>query len=208
MTDGLGWRSRGWLWLTAVFIGGSGLSWWLPSAGLDWQPDLAAAEPWRAFSAAFVHWSPLHLGANLAAAAVVGAYGAAAQLPRSQALAWCAAWPLSHLGLLLKPDLAHYGGLSGALHAGVAIVCLWLLLKGHGARRAVGAAVALGLLVKLLSESPWGPALQSSREFDIAVAPIAHATGTLAGLLCGAVALAWSAWAARRQPTAGASPSA
>lgn len=173
--------------------------WWLPSAALDWQPDLAAAEPWRAFSAAFVHWSPLHLGANLLAAAVVGAFGAAAQLPRSAALAWLAAWPLTHLGLLLKPDLAHYGGLSGVLHAGVAVVCLWLVLKSQGARRAVGAAVALGLLIKLASESPWGPALQRSAEFDIAVAPIAHATGTLAGLFCAAVALRWSTRANKRQ---------
>ncbi len=173
------------------------LGWWLPSAGLDWQPDLAAAEPWRAFSAAFVHWSPLHLGANLLAAAVVGAYGAAAQLPRSQAVAWVAAWPLTHVGLLLKPDLAHYGGLSGVLHAGVAIACLWLMLKGRGARRAVGAAVALGLLIKLGSESPWGPALQHREEFDIAVAPIAHATGAAAGLLCGGLALLAHRWFGR-----------
>ena len=115
--------------------------------------------------------------------------GAAAQLPRLQAVAWLTAWPLTHVGLLLKPDLAHYGGLSGVLHAGVAIVCLWLLLRGQGARRAVGASVALGLLIKIASESPWGPALQRSDEFDIAVAPIAHATGAVAGLLCGILAL-------------------
>ena len=200
MINGQGWqewRECEWLWLTSVLMGLSVLGWWLPSPLLDWQPDLAAAEPWRAFSAAFVHWSPLHLGANLLAAAVVGAFGAAAQLPRSQAVAWLAAWPLTHVGLLLKPDLAHYGGLSGVLHAGVAIVCLWLLLKGQGARRAVGAAVALGLLIKLGSESPWGPALQRSDEFDIAVAPIAHATGAVAGLLCGGLALIASKWSRR-----------
>ncbi len=147
-------------------------------------------EPWRAWSAAFVHWSPLHLGGNLLAAAVVGAYGLAAQVPRAQAAAWFAAWPLTQLGLLAKPDLAHYGGLSGVLHGGVAIVCLWLLVVARGGRRAVGAAMAFGLLIKLVSEGPWGLALQRSDEFDIALAPIAHATGTLAGLLCGALALA------------------
>ena len=173
-------------------MGGAVLGWWLPSAWLDWQPDLAAAEPWRAWSAAFVHWSPRHLSSNLAAAAVVGAYGMAAQLPRAQSVAWFAAWPLTHLGLLTKPDLAHYGGLSGVLHGGVAIVCLWLLVAARGWRRAVGAAVALGLAIKLVSESPWGPALQRSEEFDIAVAPIAHATGAIAGLLCAALVLAWS----------------
>ena len=189
--------SRWWLWLSAVFIGGSFVGSWLPSATLDWQPDLAATEPWRAFSAAFVHWSLLHLGANLLAAVVVGALGAAAQMPRWQACAWLAAWPLTHLGLLLKPDLAHYGGLSGVLHAGVSVVCVWLLLQGRGARRALGAVVTLGLLIKICSESPWGPALQRSDEFDIAVAPIAHATGAAAGLFCGGLALIASRWLGR-----------
>ena len=76
-------------------------------------------------------------------------------------------------------------------HAGVAIVTLWLLLtSGPGARwrQAIGAMVATGLVVKLLSEEPWGPALRSSADWDIAVAPLAHATGALAGLLCGGVA--------------------
>ena len=193
--------ARLWLRLTAVLMGGALLGWWLPSAWLDWQPDRAIAEPWRAWTAAFVHWSPLHLGSNLLAAAIVGAYGVAAQVPRAQAVAWFAAWPLGHLGLLLKPDLAHYGGLSGVLHGGVAIVCLWLLVAARGGRRAVGAAVAFGLAIKLVSESPWGPVLQRSDEFDIAVAPIAHATGAIAGLLCGALALAATrTWVQRSAP--------
>ena len=173
-------------------MGGALLGWWLPSAWLDWQPDLAATEPWRAWTAVFVHWSPLHLGSNLLAAAVVAAYGVASQISRGFAGAWFLAWPLTQLGLLLKPDLAHYGGLSGLLHGGVAIVCLWLLVAAQGARRAIGAAVALGLAIKLVSESPWGPALQHSEEFDIAVAPIAHVTGAIAGLLCAAAVLAWA----------------
>ncbi len=165
------------------------LAWWLPAPLLDWQPELTWQEPWRWFSAAWVHWSGSHLLANLAAAAVVGAYGWAARLPRSQALAWLVAWPLTQLGLLVKPDLLHYGGLSGVLHAGVAITSLWLLVHARGGRRAVGAAVMLGLVIKLLGESPWGPALQRSAEFDIALAPVAHASGALAGLLGGGVAL-------------------
>ena len=171
---------------------GAVLAWALPAAGLDWQPELAASEPWRAWSAAFVHWSPGHLGTNLMAAAVVGAYGWQAAVPREQAWAWCAAWPLTQWGLLLKPDLAHYGGLSGVLHAGVAIVCLHLLWQGRGGRRVVGGLVTLGLIIKIVSESPWGPALQHSDTVDIALAPLAHATGALAGLLCGALALAFT----------------
>jgi rhomboid family GlyGly-CTERM serine protease len=182
---------RAWLWLTAVLIGGSLLAFVAPAPWLDWQPGLALSQPWRAVTAAWVHWSEQHLGANLLAAAVVGAYGHAAQVPRAQAWAWAAAWPLTHFALWLKPDLLHYGGLSGVLHAGVAIVCLHLLVQARGRRRWVGAGVALGLVVKLVSERPWGAALQHSAEWDIAVAPLAHATGALAGLLCAGVAMAF-----------------
>lgn len=180
---------RAWLGLSALLIGGSVLAVWLPAAWFDWQPELAASQPWRAWTSVFVHWSALHLGANLLAATVVGAFGWAAQMPREQAWAWFAAWPLTQLPLLLRPDLAHYGGLSGMLHGGVAIVCLWLLLRARGARRAVGGLVLLGLIIKLVSERPWGDVLQHSDEWDIAVVPLAHSTGALAGLVCGAAAL-------------------
>ena len=191
MTDPRHDGSRTWLALTVLLTGGAVLALMLPAAWLDWQPDRALQQPWRAWTAAFVHWSDLHLGTNLLAAAVVGAFGWAAPVSREQAWAWAAAWPLAHLGLWLKPDLAHYGGLSGVLHGGVAIVCVGLLVRSRGARRAIGAAIMLGLVIKLGTESPWGPALQRSAEWDIAVAPLAHATGAAAGLLCGALALAF-----------------
>lgn len=181
---------QAWLALAAALAAASVLAWWAPAWALDWQPALAAAEPWRAFSAAFVHWSPMHLGANLGAAAAVAAFGWAAKLPPRAALAWGVAWPLTHVGLLLRPELAHYGGLSGLLHGGVAVVVLWLLVQERGRRRAIGAMVGLGLAAKLWLEQPWGPVLRPAAGWDIALAPLAHATGAAAGLLCGAVALA------------------
>ena len=181
--------ARAWLTCAAVLMAGSVLAMALPAAWLDWQPDQAFAQPWRAVTAAWVHWSEQHLGANLLAAAVVAAYGWAARVPRDQAWAWAAAWPLTHLGLLFKPELLRYGGLSGVLHAGVAIVCLYLLVRAVGLRRWVGAGVALGLVVKVATEKPWGAALQRSADWDIAVAPLAHATGAVAGLVCSALAL-------------------
>lgn len=181
---------QAWLALAAALAAASVLAWWAPAWALDWQPALAAAEPWRAFSAAFVHWSSLHLGANLGATAAVAAFGWAAKLPPRAALAWGVAWPLTHVGLLLRPELAHYGGLSGLLHGGVAVVVLWLLVQERGRRRAIGAMVGLGLAAKLWLEQPWGPVLRPAAGWDIALAPLAHATGAAAGLLCGAVALA------------------
>lgn len=190
-------RGRHWAALSLALCAASVLAWWQPAPLLDWQPGLAWHQPWRAWTSAWVHWSTLHLGANLGAALVVGAFGWAAQVPPPATLAWLLAWPLTHWGLLLQPELAHYGGLSGMLHGGVAIVCAWLLATAGGARRAIGAVVGLGLLLKLLGEEPWGTPLRESAEWDIAVAPLAHATGALAGLACaGAV---WALLALRRR---------
>ena len=173
-------------------------AWWLPAALLDWQPERAAAEPWRAFSGAFVHWSTDHLMANLLGAAVVAALGLAARLPLPATLAWAAAWPLTQAGLLLQPALAHYGGLSGVLHAGVAVAALWLLVRDVGTRRALGAAIGAGLFIKIILEEPWGEPLRApagllSGGWDIATAPLAHATGAVAGVVCAALALCWPA---------------
>lgn len=165
------------------------LGWPLPHAALDWQPALAFKQPWRAFTAIGVHYSVAHLAGNLAGVALAGVFGVVARVPARLALAWLAAWPLTQLGLLAKPELTHYGGLSGVVHAGVAAVITFLLITGTRAQRWVGSAVLLGFCAKLLSESPWGAALRHPAGWDIAVAPLAHATGALAGAACAAVAL-------------------
>ena len=183
---------RWWLRLAAGLAGASLLAWWLPAPLLDWQPALATTEPWRAFTAAFVHWSALHLGANLLGTAVVAALGLAARLPARAAIAWLLAWPLTQIGLAVQPALLHYGGLSGVLHAGVAVAALWLLVRdvpGQGRRRMLGGAVMAGLVLKVLLEQPWGAPLRTGGGWDIATAPLAHATGLLAGLLCAGLAL-------------------
>jgi rhomboid family GlyGly-CTERM serine protease len=180
---------RAWLALTLLLALAAAGGWGSEPHRLDWQPALAAREPWRALTAVAVHYSGLHLAANLAGAALVGALGMVARVPMAVVLAWLAAWPLTHLGLLLRPELAHYGGLSGVLHAGVAAVALWLVAREHGRRQWIGAAILAALLVKILGESPWGPAVQRREGWDIAVAPFAHASGAVCGLLCARLAL-------------------
>ena len=177
---------------------GSVIAWWLPANGLDWQPGLAATQPWRALSAAFVHWSALHLGANLLAATMVAIFGLSARLPLPATLAFALAWPLSHLALLLQPALLHYGGLSGMLHGGVAVGTVWLMATTTGAHRRVGAAVFVGMLVKLTLEEPWGPPLHTGGGWDIATAPIAHVTGAAAGVLCAVLVLVAKRFRGRR----------
>jgi rhomboid family GlyGly-CTERM serine protease len=177
-------EARAWL---AMCLGAAVLAlaaWAAPAALLDWQPSLAWRQPWRLFTAAGVHWSALHLGVNLLGVAVVALFGVAARLPGPAAAAWLAAWPLTHLGLLPRRDLLHYGGLSGVLHAAVAVAACWLVLSRTGRDQAIGAAVLAGVLAKVLTETPWGPTLRMTPGWDIYIAPLAHATGAATGALC------------------------
>jgi len=166
-----------------VLAWGAVLAFALPAGYLDWQPGLVA-QIWRWWSAAWVHWSAQHLLANLAGVLVLAALGRAARLPRRAALAWLLAWPLTHLALLTRAELAHFGGLSGVLHAGVAVAVVTLLFRTGRADRGWGLAIGLGLVLKIMLEQPFGPALRQVPGWDIAIAPLAHASGALAGTLC------------------------
>ena len=146
-----------------------------------------------------VHYSAAHLMANLAGAALIGLLGGAARITLPMAGAWAAAWPLTHLGLLAEPQLAHYGGLSGVLHAAVAVVAVHLMRGSATLPRRVGWALLAGLSIKVLSESPW-----KAPSFDLAlgiwVAPVAHACGALSGAACALAAVLLVRLARQRQP--------
>lgn len=157
------------------------------SIRLDWEPVLAPTQPWRAWTAALVHLSHWHLIANLAGALVVGGLGVTGRLPARAALAWACAWPLTQALLLMRPALAHYAGLSGVLHAGVAIAAWHLMRHGRAREPWIGALIAVGLGLKLAFEAPFGPVLTHPGDWDIPIAPFAHFTGTLAGAVCALV---------------------
>jgi rhomboid family GlyGly-CTERM serine protease len=174
---------RAWCGLAALLAVGAALAFGHAQNALDWQPALALREPWRAVSAAFVHYSALHLLANLAGTALVGALGFFAHVRARVAAAWLVAWPLTQIGLLARPDLLHYGGLSGVLHAGATCVAMELVVRARGPRRAIGALLLFAVIVKVASETPWGEALRHPAGWDIATAPFAHASGLAAGAL-------------------------
>jgi rhomboid family GlyGly-CTERM serine protease len=195
-----------WLAFCALLGLGSLVAQALPAASIEWQPLVATTEPWRWWSAAFVHYSAQHLVANLGACAVVGVFGWAARLPPHWTAAFVVAWPLTHLALLAVPALVRYGGLSGMLHAGVAVACIGLMWRERGARQAIGAAVFVGMGVKLLLERPWSGPVQHLPEWDIGVAPIAHLTGAAAGVVCALVVCATTPRAAPRTMPLSADP--
>jgi rhomboid family GlyGly-CTERM serine protease len=181
---------RAWAGMATGLALGAVALWFAPRESLDWQAALAWSQPWRLWTAAWVHLSPLHLQANLLGCAAVGMFGIMARVPRHAVWAWLAAWPLTHAALALHPQLLHYAGLSGLLHAAVAVATLDLAWRQRVRRRAVGIAVLAGLALKLVLERPWlGPA-QSVPGWDMPIVPLAHLSGAVAGLLCGAVAQA------------------
>jgi hypothetical protein len=140
------------------------------SDALEWRPGAGPAQPWRWWSAAWVHWSAPHLAVNLLGAAVVGFVGWRARMPRSAALAWLIAWPLTQALMdlpaptIVARTLLHYGGLSGVLHAGVIVLGLTLLrtradpaASGPAALRGDGGAPAYQstMAPSRSTEGPW-----------------------------------------------------
>lgn len=176
---------RAWLCLSGGLGVGALLLWFFGSAETwNWQPGLATTQPWRWFTAAWVHLSAGHLGANLAGLVVIGWLGVRARVKRVDTLAWATAWPLTHLALLAQPALQRYAGLSGVLHAAVVVVALRLSRSSVLRERGLGIAVLVGLAIKLLLEEPWQGALRRTPQWDFAVAPAAHLAGALSGALC------------------------
>jgi rhomboid family GlyGly-CTERM serine protease len=182
---GTGW----WCGVSALLAAGALLAYGRVSDAIDWQPALAWSEPWRWWSAVWVHFSDLHLHANLAGALLVALLGLASDVPMRAAMAWLIAWPLTQLALVAQPGLAHYGGLSGVLHAGVAVVAMQLIIEGPRRRRLLGVALFAGVALKLLSETPWIGPVQHPQGIDIATVPLAHVTGAVSGLVACAVLL-------------------
>jgi rhomboid family GlyGly-CTERM serine protease len=161
---------------------------------LSWRPTQAWSEPWRWWSAAWVHLSAMHWLANLLGALLLALFGWLLNPPRVAAWAWAMAWPLTHLSLLLQPQLQRYGGLSGVLHAGVAVCATGLCLGGRSVgERWLGAAVMAGLLLKVMLEQPWAGPLIEVVGWDIAIAPLAHASGVFWGTLLGTVVFRFAA---------------
>jgi rhomboid family GlyGly-CTERM serine protease len=183
--------SRTWWLLAAALAGGALVAALIESRRLDWQPGLAWTEPWRWWSAAWVHWSAGHRAANVLGSVLVAALGWRARCDRLDSAAWFAAWPLTQLGLALQPGLLHYGGLSGVLHAGVVVAACGLLQRERGPRRTIGAAVLAGVALKVLLEQPWEGPLRQSPGWDIAIAPLAHLSGAMAGFCCAALVWGW-----------------
>ena len=174
--------------IPAAWLGWHGFdtapSWCLhPALGLHGNPLS------RYWSSAWVHSNAAHLLSNLAGLALLLGLAWVYQLPARAALAWLAAWPLTHIVLLLDPRLDTYWGMSGVLHAGMAVIAITLIAH-RTADAAVPRARTLGwslltfLVSKVWLENPQLASVIPRTDLAMNVAPIGH----LAGLATGATA--------------------
>jgi rhomboid family GlyGly-CTERM serine protease len=181
--------SIAWFWVCALLGVGSLLALVAPNDMLDWGRSAALLQPWRLVSAAWPHLSMAHLLLNLGALVAVAALGGLLRAGSTQAIAWLVCWPLTHAALWLQAEVTRYAGLSGVLHAGVAICAVSACGEPDRRARFVGWALLAGLALKVLIEAPWSRPLQHSATLGITVVPMAHAAGAVLGLLAGVVAI-------------------
>jgi hypothetical protein len=178
-------------WQGWVPLGHDSSTW--PATAQAWtlHPSMGLQQPaWVWWTTAWLHGSAQHLWRNLAGVLLLAWLGHLGQVPLRSTLAWALAWPLTHLGMLWRPELQAYIGLSGVLHAGVAVVCVHLLTCDHPPiPRLFAWGLSAGLVTKIIMENPCGPALIHPIGTDIAVAPWAHLAGSVAGATLGLLSL-------------------
>jgi hypothetical protein len=195
--------SRAWLLLCALHGVASMLLWWAHAPAvqaLTWYAELWPAQPWTLWTSAWVHLNTPHLIGNQLALGALTAAGWVLRPSMSATLAWALSWPLLQLSLLWWPQVTHAVGLSGLLHAGVAVLGLHLLLDPAAPKtRPWGVVLLSGLMVKLLIECSWQHPLLNDPHTDMAVVQAAHLSGAAWGVVLGAV----GAWWSRRQAASG-----
>jgi len=191
-------RAKLWLSLCLLHAVASMLVWWAGAPvgqALTWRADTWGQHPWTLWTTPWVHINTPHLIGNQLA---VGAFAAMAWLVRPNAVAsvaWLLAWPTVALVLPLWPHIGYSVGLSGLIHAAVAVVAVHLLLRQDPfvprSRRWGGFLVA-GLCAKLALEQGWHWPVVWSNSADMSVVQAAHLTGAVAGAVFSAVlALVW-----------------
>lgn len=159
----------------------------LPPHPLAWEAAIWLRDPWTLWTSAWVHTSVGNLSGNLLAIAGLAVAGASLGLGRRAAMALLVAWPMSTLGLLIWPQVTHYSGLGGAIHAAAAV--LGMHVAARPALKPFSPLLFAALGLKLLVERAWTQPVAFDPSWGFNVVYAAHLTGTLAGAACGGVAV-------------------
>lgn len=193
--------SRSWLALCALHGVASMVLWWSQEAAVQaliWRSAEWRQEPWTLWTSAWVHLNTPHLVGNQLALGALTAAGWWLRPTRAATLAWALSWPLMQVSLVLWPLIGYTVGLSGVLHAGVAVLAAHLLLGGPRALRPWGLLLAAGLLLKLWLEHGWSSPVVWDPGNQMSVVRAAHLSGAAWGALFGALGAGWNRWRARR----------
>jgi rhomboid family GlyGly-CTERM serine protease len=180
--------SRGWLALCVLHGVMSMLAWWARADVVDaltWQSQAWMLQPWTLWTSSWVHLNTPHLIGNQVALGALAALAWVLRPTLAWALAWLLAWPLLQLSLLLWPQIGYAVGLSGVLHAGIAVAAVQLLLGRIAVPKAQrwGALLATGLGIKLIVEQAWSHPVVWDAGSDMSVVQAAHLSGVLWGAL-------------------------
>ena len=149
----------------------------------EWSRErLAAGEYWRLLTGHFVHFTPQHFCANITALLLLIYLMPPVNLRQAMWLTVSTPILLGILFLLVRPDLAIYGGLSGWLAA------IFIFAAAAYARRPgpVGLLFRLSIvafLLKVLIEFTAGTSLFAEVGQGIVVEPAAHALGAAIALV-------------------------
>ncbi len=212
VADTRSWKSNAFpVLLAVVCVGLAALS----SGDARWQDALeyrrdaiAHGEFWRLVTAHLMHLTPTHAVLDVAGLLLVAWIFAVEIGPRGQVVVCVLGAAAVDFGLwALHPEVDRYVGLSGVLHAWFAAgATRWLLASDTTGdsqqlvhrKRAWGAALLLGLAVKLFLESRQQAFWLDGAAFTVVTA--AHRWGAAAGVLYGVAA----AFTIARRASAGA----
>jgi hypothetical protein len=154
-------------------------------ANLVWQSQVPFSG--TCWTAAWVHLSFVHEYLNLLALGFLLVLGWYWALPVAAAWAWFLAWPLSIAGLVFWPAVHRYAGLSGVIHAGWAIACVFMpgwVWKNKDASLLLPG----GLLLKAGLEIAFKQPVEMTAAWGFPVAYCAHTVGIMVGLATGCLA--------------------
>jgi membrane associated rhomboid family serine protease len=158
-----------------------------PAHPLAWDATGWLRHPWTLWTSAWVHTSLGNLAGNLLAIVGLAVAGAALGARRPAAIALLVAWPASTLALLIWPEVTHYAGLGGAIHAAAAV--LGVHIAARPAFKPFSPLLFAALALKLLAERGWAQPVAFDPSWGFNVVYAAHLTGALAGAACGALAV-------------------
>ena len=172
----------------AVLVGAPDLLWLARDNAphpLAWDAVGWVLRPWTLWTAAWVPDSAGSLAANLLAFTALAVLGAWLRAGQAAALSLLLAWPLGTAALLLWPEVTHYRGLGGPVHA--AAMALWADLAFRSSTKPLSFALFAGMGLKLLLEHGWTQPVAFDPSWGFNVVYAAHLTGALAGAASGLV---------------------